>query len=87
MKQPEDVHLSREEGEALIERIEAQCVERRGSAGPGEGADLLLLAAVCVTGSEAESQTRQGVGVWREAEEARAAIVGRDVQRWEWRRD
>ena len=87
MKQPEDVHLSREEGEALLARLEANALDRRGSARVGEGADLLLLVAVCVAGSEAESQTVEGAGVWREAQEARAPVVGRDAQRWEWRRE
>ena len=91
MKQPEDVHLSREEGEALLARLEANTLTAEDRRVLGEGADLLLLAAVCVTGSEAESQAGKGAGVWREAQEARAAVVGRDAQRrecwWNWRED
>ena len=64
-------------------RGSSQRVERRGSAGVGEGADLLLLVAVCAAGSEAESQAHQGARVWREAQAAQAARVGRDGERRE----
>src|SRR4030095_1302250 len=53
----------------------------------GQGADLLFLAAVCVAGSKAESEAGQGAGVWREAQEAQASLIGWDAQRRECRRD
>ena len=85
MKWPEEVTLSREEGEALIERIERNALSAEDRRVLGEGADLLLLAAVCAAGSEAESQAFQGAGVWREAQEAQAAVGGRDSERGESR--
>src|SRR6185436_1749475 len=65
----------------------SQRADRERSARVGESADLVLLVAVCAAGSEAESQTHQGAGVWREIQEAQASLVGRDAERREWRRE
>src|SRR5262249_38088637 len=60
-----------------------QYPERRGSPGPREGPDLLLLGAVCAARSEAESQTAQGPGVWGEAQEAQITALRWDG--WGWK--
>src|SRR5205823_10349939 len=58
------------------------CLDRRGSAGAREGADVLFLIALCVTPGAAKSETTEDGGVWREAQERRAADVRRDCGRW-----
>ena len=83
MKQPEDVRLSREEGEALIERIERNALSAEDRQVLVKVLTFYFLAALCAPRSEAESQARQGVSVWREAQATQAAAVGRECWGWE----
>src|SRR5262245_35011905 len=85
MKRPEDVELSREEGEALLARLEANTLTAQDRQVLGEGAHVLFLVVVCAARSEAESQAPQGARVWREAQETQASLIGWDTQRRECR--
>jgi hypothetical protein len=85
MKRPEDVQLSREEGEALLARLEANTLTAEDRRVLGKVLTFYFLALVCPAGSEAESQAAQGVSVWGEAEEAQAARGRRDAKRRECR--
>ena len=70
MKRPEEVTLSREEGEALSERIERNALSAEDRRVLVKVLTFYFCAVVCPSGSKAESQAFKGPGVWGEVQEA-----------------
>jgi hypothetical protein len=64
MKPPEEVKLSREDGEALIERVKASNLASDERAG-GEAHPGIFLADAGVTGNQDQSEAAEGSVVWR----------------------
>ncbi len=81
MKRPEEVTLSREDGEVLIERLEKDALTAEDRWVLVQVLILFLLA-LCVMRGEAKSETTEDGGVWREAQETRAADIRRDCDQW-----
>ena len=67
MKHPEEVKLSREEGEALIERLEGNALTADDRRVLAQVLRSVFLAAVCLARGQVPPQTAAGYAVWREA--------------------
>ena len=67
MKCPEEVKLSREDGEALRQRLAGDTLTADRSARVGPGAPVVFLAAVCLAGGDVQPEAAPGPALWREA--------------------
>src|SRR5262249_28404467 len=90
MKRPEEVILSREEGEALLERLERDAVTAEDRRGLGEGVTFYFLLLFSMRGAKLSLQRLKGLVFWGEAEEAQttqATGSRRDGGRWKHGRE
>ena len=77
MNRPEDLHLSREDGEALIERLETETWTAEDRQVLIQVVRLYFLAPVCPQGNQTQSEPIPPHAIWGKRQVTQAAI--RDI--------